>query len=145
MAWTVHALARIPRSAWLCVVALGAAGIAAACSSDTQNNDLVTLTYINTTPADTLRVRVKIGNSTLGTYNLKAAGAPDTWTAIGANLKTGVIVNSTVLDPAGNTLAVGICTVSDAPTLGFARILITPPDVNCDCGFAEHGGAACGP
>ena len=141
----VHALTRLPRSAWLCVVALGAAGTAAACSSDTQNNELVTLTYINTTPADTLRVRVKVGGSTLGTYNLNAAGAQDTWTALGANLKTGVSVNSTVLDPLGNTLAVGVCTVSDAPTLSYARILITPSTVSCDCGFAEHGGAACGP
>jgi len=136
---------RVPRPAWLLAGALGAAGIAAACSSSaTSNENLVSLSYVNTTVNDTLRVQVKVGGAALGTYNLKAAGPPDTYTAIGVAIKTGTVVTTTVIGTSGIPISTGICTTSDAPTLGYARILITPA-VSCDCGFAEHGGAACGP
>ena len=126
MTVTVHALRRIPRSAWLVVAALGAAGLAAACSSSdsTGNDNLVTLSYVNTTAFDTLRVQVKVGGAALGTYNLQPAGPPDTYTAIGVSIKTGTVVTSTVIGTSGIPISTGICTTSDAPTLGYARILI---------------------
>jgi hypothetical protein len=122
-------------------LALGPIG----CGDDDEPEvDTVELQLINNTGLADLEVYIGGDGLPDRTYELDQSGEQyEDWTKVEYPLTAGIVMQFVLVNQAGDELARGSCTVSDAVALDYARVDFYEGSVGCSCGF--DGTTGCEP